>query len=172
MADPFVAEIRIFPFNFAPIGWAWCDGQLLPISQNTALFSLIGTIYGGDGKATFGLPNLQGRVPIHVGQSYTTQGAMIGEAAHTLSTAEMPAHLHPLVVNTTPASQQDGNLPAANKRVAASTAQNLYGPATSLIAMNTNDIGFTGGSQPHENMQPYTTVMFCIALVGIYPSRT
>jgi microcystin-dependent protein len=171
MAEPFLGEVKMMSFDFAPKGWAPCNGQTLPINQNQALFSLLGTSYGGNGQTTFGLPNLQGRVPIHVGQSYTTQGAMIGEAAHTLSTAEMPAHLHPLVVNTTPASQQDGNLPAANKRVAASTAQNLYGPATSLIAMNTNDIGFTGGTQPHPNTQPYLTIGFCIALVGIFPSR-
>jgi microcystin-dependent protein len=172
MAEPFLGEVRMMSFSFAPRGWAPCNGQVLPINQNQALFSLLGTSYGGDGRVNFGLPNLQGRVPIHVGGSFTTQGAMIGEPAHTVTTAEMPAHMHPLVANTTPASQTDGNLPAANKRVAASTAQNLYGPVTSPVAMNTNDIGFTGGSQPHENMQPYTAVMFCIALIGIYPSRT
>jgi microcystin-dependent protein len=171
MAEPFLGEVKMMSFNFAPRGWAPCDGQVLPINQNQALFSLLGTSYGGNGQTTFGLPNLQGRVPIHVGDSFTTQGQAIGEAAHTLSTAEMPAHVHSLIANSTPASQQDGNLPAPNKRVAASTAQNLYGSVTSLVAMNTNDIGFTGGSQPHENMQPYTTVMFCIALIGIYPSR-
>ena len=171
MAEPFLGEVRMMSFGFAPKGWAPCNGQVLPIYQNQALFALLGTQYGGNGQSTFGLPNLQGRVPIHIGGSYRTQGQMIGEAAHTLSAAEMPAHMHSLIANRTPAPQQDGNLPAGNKRVAASTAQNLYGPATSLAAMNTNDIGFDGGSQPHENMQPYTAVMFCIALVGIFPSR-
>ncbi|MDQ4098119.1 MAG: tail fiber protein [Actinomycetota bacterium] len=170
MAEPFLGEVKMMSFGFAPRGWAPCNGQLLPINQNQALFSLLGTAYGGDGRTTFGLPNLQGRVPIHVGAGYN-QGQAVGEPAHTLSAAEMPAHLHAVVANTSQASQQDGNLPAANKRVAASTAQNLYGPPTSLVTMNTNDIGFTGGSQPHENMQPYLTVMFCIALIGIFPSR-
>jgi microcystin-dependent protein len=169
MAEPFLGEVKMMSFNFAPKGWAPCNGQLMPINQNQALFSLLGTTYGGDGQTTFGLPDLQGRVPIHVGATYTTQGQKVGEPAHTVTAAEMPAHLHSLVANSTPAPEQDGNLPAANKRVAASTAQNLYGPATSLVAMNTNDIGFAGGSQPHENRQPYTTVMFCIAIIGIYP---
>lgn len=171
MAEPFLGEVKMMSFSYAPKGWAPCDGQTLPIAQNQALFSLLGTAYGGDGRVTFGLPNLQGRVPVHVGGSFNTQGERFGEPAHTLISAEMPAHVHPLIANTTPASQNDGNLPAANKRVAASTAQNLYGPVTSLVSMNTNDIGFTGGSQAHENMQPYTTVLFCIALIGIYPSR-
>jgi microcystin-dependent protein len=171
MAEPFLGEVKMMSFNFPPKGWAPCNGQLLPINQNQALFSLLGTMYGGDGRTTFGLPNLQGRVPIHVGGSYTTQGHVIGEPAHTVTAAEMPAHTHTVLANSAPAPQQDGNVPAANKRVAASTAQNLYGPPTSLVAMNTNDIGFAGGSQPHENMQPYTTVMFCIALIGIFPSR-
>src|SRR4051812_14685509 len=171
MSEPFLGEVKMMSFGFAPKGWAPCNGQLLPINQNQALFALLGTMYGGNGQTTFGLPNLQGRVPIHVGGNYTTQGEQIGQAAHTLTAAEMPAHLHSLIANSTPAPQQDGNLPANNKRVAASTAQNLYGPATSLVAMNTNDIGFAGGSQAHENMQPYTTVMFCIALNGIFPAR-
>jgi microcystin-dependent protein len=171
MSQQFLGEVRMMSFNFAPKGWAPCNGQLLPINQNQALFALLGTMYGGNGQTNFALPNLQGRVPIHVGGSYTTQGQMIGEPAHTVSVAEMPAHMHSLIANSTPAPQQDGNLPANNKRVAASTAQNLYGPATSLVAMNTNDIGFAGGAQPHENMQPYTSVTFCIALIGIFPSR-
>jgi microcystin-dependent protein len=170
MSEAFIGEVRLMSFNFPPKGWAPCDGQLLPISQNQALFSLLGTTYGGNGQTNFALPNLQGRVPIHFGGGYT-QGQQLGEAQHTLTSAEMPAHVHMLVADSTPAGQQDGNLPAANKRMAASTAQNLYGPPASLVAMNTNDIGFTGGSQPHDNMQPYLTVMFCIALVGSFPSR-
>ncbi len=170
MAEPFLGEVKMMSFDFPPRGWAPCNGQLLPINQNQALFSLLSNMYGGDGRTTFALPNLQGRVPIHVGSGYT-QGQQVGEVQHTLTAAEMPAHTHALVADTTPASQQDGNLPAANKRVAASTAQNLYGPPTSLTAMNTNDIGFTGGSHAHDNMQPYLTVMFCIALIGIFPSR-
>jgi microcystin-dependent protein len=170
MAEPFLGEVRMMSFGFAPKGWAPCNGQLLPINQNQALFALLGTMFGGNGQTTFALPNLQGRVPIHVGGGFI-QGQAVGEAQHTLTVGEIPAHLHMLVADTAPASQQDGNLPAANKRMAASTAQNLYGAPTSLTAMNTNDIGFTGGSQPHDNMQPYLTVMFCIALIGIFPSR-
>ena len=170
MSEPFLGEVKMMSFNFPPKGWAPCNGQLLPINQNQALFALLGTTYGGNGQTNFALPNLQGRVPLHVGGGIV-QGQMIGETAHTITVAEMPAHLHSLVADSTPAPQQDGNVPAANKRVAASVGQTLYGPATSLVAMNTNDIGFTGGSQPHENMQPYTTVMFCIAVIGIFPSR-
>jgi microcystin-dependent protein len=170
MPEPFLGEVRMMSFGFPPQGWAPCNGQTLPINQNQALFALLGTMYGGNGQTTFALPNLQGRVPIHVGGGYI-QGQAVGEVQHTLTSAEMPAHLHTLVANTEAASQQDGNLPGANKRLATSTAQSLYGPPTSLVAMNTNDIGFAGGGQPHENMQPYLTVMFCIALVGEFPSR-
>jgi microcystin-dependent protein len=170
MAEPFLGEVRMMSFNFPPKGWAPCNGQLLPINQNQALFALLGTMYGGNGQTNFALPNLQGRVPIHVGGGYT-QGQALGEAQHTLTVGEIPAHVHMLVADSTPASQQDGNLPANNKRMAASTAQNLYGPPTSLTAMNTNDIGFTGGTQAHDNTQPYLTIAFCIALQGIFPSR-
>ena len=169
MAEPFLGEVKMMSFNFAPEGWAPCNGQLLPINQNQALFSLLGTTYGGNGQTTFGLPNLQGRVPIHVGGG-NPQGQMIGEAAHTLTVAEMPA-------TCTRWSRTAPRHPAGRQCAGGEQARRrLHGaeplrPATSLVAMNTNDIGFTGGSQPHENMQPYTTVMFCIALIGIFPSR-
>jgi microcystin-dependent protein len=170
MAEPFLGEVRMMSFDFPPRGWAPCNGQMMPINQNQALFALLGTMYGGNGQTTFALPNLQGRVPIHVGGGYI-QGQAVGEPQHTLTVGEIPGHVHMVLADSAPASQQDGNLPANNKRMAASTAQNLYGPPTSLTAMNTNDIGFTGGTQAHDNLQPYLSIMFCIALVGIFPSR-
>lgn len=174
MADPFVAEIRIFPFNFAPRGWAFCNGQLLPISQNTALFSLLGTTYGGDGKATFALPNLQGSTPMHPeqgpGLSYHVLGEVGGSRTVTLLQSEMPAHTHAAMV-----SGEDGDLrvPTPDRLLARSTDGFAYAPANSgsEVPLAPQALAPTGGSSPHNNMQPYLTVNFCIALQGVFPPR-
>ena len=163
MAEPYLAEIRIFSFNFPPKGWALCNGQLLPINQNQALFSLLGTVYGGDGRVNFALPNLQGRMPVHVGNGILL-GQVGGETAHTLSISEMPAHTHAAVGSSTPANLgvPTGNLWA--------TGNAAYNP-TPNTAMNPACVLPVGGSQPHENMSPYLVVFFCIALQGIFPSQ-
>ena len=165
MAEPFLAEVRMMSFVFAPKGWALCDGQLLPINQNQALFSLLGTTFGGNGQTNCGLPVLRGRVPIHVGSSHTL-GERGGEQAHTLSIAETPTHTHFLNGSATPA---ETNSPAG-----AHLAQinNAYAPPTDLVALSPASIANTGGSQAHLNMQPYLTISFCIALQGIFPSPT
>ena len=167
--DPFVAEIRIFPFNFAPKGWAQCNGQLLPINQNQPLFALLGTTFGGNGTVNFALPDLRGRTPIHVGSGHTL-GERGGEQAHTLSIAELPTHTH--VLN---ASSTDGNAPvpfgpAGN--VLAREVNQIYNNAASLVALNPATVTNVGGSQAHLNMQPFLTLNFCIALTGIFPSPT
>ena len=162
MAEPFLSEIRIMSFNFAPKGWALCNGQLLPINQNQALFSLLGTTYGGDGRVNFALPDLRGRTPIHEGSGHTL-GERGGEQAHTLSIAELPTHTHLLNANT---GSGQNNPPNA---VLGKAAANMYGPATALAAMG-NSVINTGGSQAHLNMQPFLTLSFCIALQGIFPS--
>ena len=167
MAEPFLSEIRIMSFNFAPKGWALCDGQLLPINQNQALFSLLGTTFGGDGRVNFALPDNRGRVPIHVGNGHTL-GEKGGEQAHTLSISELPQHLHTL--NGT--GNDSVNTPAANSVLGKSAPQPAYGGATGLVAMNPASIANTGGSQAHLNMQPFLTLTFCIALQGIFPSQT
>ncbi|MFO1495717.1 MAG: tail fiber protein [Lysobacterales bacterium] len=171
--DPFVAEIRMFPFNFAPRGWAWCDGQLLPLSQNTALFSLLGTTYGGNGKSNFALPDLQGRAPMHPGQgpglSLHDLGEMGGTETVSLLESEIPSHSH--AVNTTNQIGED-RVPNNTEAMARSTGGLLYGAATSLVAMSPNALTPAGGDAPHNNMQPYLTVYFCIALQGVYPPRT
>lgn len=170
MSDPFLGEMRFMAFNFPPRGWATCSGQLLPINQNQALFSLLGTYYGGDGRVNFALPNVVGRVPIHVGNGFT-QGMTGGEQAHTLTGNEMPTHVHLATVdNTGPASTQ-GNVPAANKRLSGSSPLAMWGAGQSLQPMISSVVGDTGGSQPHDNMMPYTVVGMCIALVGIFPSQ-
>jgi microcystin-dependent protein len=166
MADPFVAEIRIFPFNFAPKGWAFCNGQLLPISQNTALFSLLGTTYGGNGQTNFALPNLRGQVPIHVGDGHTL-GERAGQSAHTLTINEMPQHLHLLNAANVPATT---NLASSNVVLAQSTASQLYNNPTNLTPMDPTGVTNVGGSQAHENRMPFLTLSFCIALQGIFPS--
>jgi microcystin-dependent protein len=173
MADPFVAEIRIFPFNFAPKGWAWCDGQLMPLSQNTALFSLLGTTYGGDGKSTFALPNLQGRAPMHPGQgpglSLHDLGEESGAETVTLLQTEMPAHPHAMRGDTVDTA--DTNVPSPNASFAQSTGGTLY-QASQNTQLAPEALTPAGGDQPHNNMQPYLTFYFNIALQGVFPPRS
>ena len=172
MADPFVAEIRIFPFNFAPRGWAWCDGQLLPLSQNTALFSLLGTTYGGNGMNNFALPDLQGRAPIHPGQgpglSLYDLGQTGGSDAISLLASEIPSHSHVAMASADAAVT---NAPAgAYLARPLGRGSNLYSPnAASTASMQPT--GVSGASAPHNNLQPYLTFYFCIALQGVYPPR-
>ena len=154
-------------FVFAPKGWALCNGQLLPINQNQALFSLLGTTYGGDGRVNFALPDLRGRTPIHSGSGHTL-GEKGGEQAHTLSIAELPQHIHVLNATSIPSTT---NIPASNLLLAQSTSSQLYGAPSNLTAMAPNAIGNVGGSQAHLNMQPFLTLSFCIALQGIFPSQ-
>jgi microcystin-dependent protein len=168
MAEPFLAELRMMSFVFPPKGWALANGQLLPINQNQALFSLLGTTFGGDGRVNFGLPNLQGRVPIHMGSGHTL-GEVAGVQAVTLSIAQIPTHVHvanatsnPAVANTAPGGSLLGQ----------SSGQFLYGAPSNLTAMAPQSIATTGGSQAHLNMQPFLTLSFCIALQGIFPSQT
>jgi microcystin-dependent protein len=173
MADPFVAEIRIFPFNFAPKGWAWCDGQLLPLSQNTALFSLLGTTYGGNGKSNFALPDLQGRAPMHPGQgpglSLHDLGETGGSETVTLLESEIPAHSH-----SWSASGSDGisQSPVDEKFAAGVGGISMY--AVPGSPTNLADVALTpaGGDQPHNNLMPYLTFYFCIALQGVFPPRS
>ena len=165
MAEPFLSEIRLMSFVFPPKAWALCNGQLLPINQNQALFSLLGTTYGGDGRVNFALPDLRGRVPIHVGASHTL-GERGGEQAHTLSVAELPTHVHQL--NGTSADA-DNPVPTGNLLA---QVVNVYTPAANLTTLAAGTIANTGGSQAHLNMQPFLTISFCIALQGIFPSPT
>ncbi len=168
--DPFVAEIRMVACNFAPRGWAQCNGQLLPISQNTALFSLLGTTYGGDGRSTFGLPDLQGRAPMHPGQgpglSLRDLGEQTGGSVVSLLLSEIPAHTHALAASASVANSRtpDGN---ALSRSRGGAAYNNAAPNAAMAGS-----GATGGAQPHNNMQPYLCVMFIIALQGVYPPRS
>jgi microcystin-dependent protein len=164
MAEPFLSEIRIFSFEFAPKGWALCNGQLLPINQNQALFSLLGTTFGGDGRVNFALPDLRGRTPIEVGSGHTL-GERGGEQAHTLSISELPTHTH--VLNGT---NTDGTAAIPSGNLLARSATQLYALPTNLAAMNAASVTNTGGSQAHLNMQPFLTLNFCIALQGIFPS--
>jgi len=173
MADPFVAEIRIFPFNFAPRGWAFCNGQILPLSQNTALFSLLGTTYGGDGKSNFALPDMQGNAAMHPGQgpglSLHDLGETGGSETVSLLESEIPSHKHAFVfadttaVSTNPANSNFAVSPNANASVYTASTSNLK-PGSTLSP--------AGGDQPHNNMQPYLTLNFCIALQGVFPPRT
>jgi microcystin-dependent protein len=174
MADPFVAEIRIFPFNFAPRGWAWCDGQLLPLSQNTALFSLLGTTYGGNGKSNFALPDLQGRAPMHPGQgpglSLHDLGETGGSETVTLLESEIPAHSHAKLTH----GQDPADLgsPSPNRALARTNRGFGYTVPGSFVSMSGNAIAPAGGDQPHNNMQPYLTFYFAIALQGVFPPRS
>jgi microcystin-dependent protein len=171
MADPFVAEIRIFPFNFAPKGWAWCDGQLLPLSQNTALFSLLGTTYGGNGKSNFALPDLQGRAPMHPGQgpglSLHDLGETGGSETVTLLESEIPSHSH-----TLRGDEDDAAFFSPQGNFVASLNQMYIAGTTTNTTLAPEALAPAGGDQPHNNMQPYLTFYFCIALQGVFPPRT
>jgi len=165
MAEPFLSEIRIFSFGFPPKGWATCDGQLLPINQNQALFSLLGTTYGGDGRVNFGLPNLQSRAPIHMGSGHTL-GERGGEQAHTLSISEIPTHTHSWKANTA-----NGNTATAQGGVLGAGSY-YHAPDNSLTSLRAGTLANVGGSQAHLNMQPFLVLNMCIALQGIFPSQT
>lgn len=171
MSEPFIAEIKIFSFSFAPKGWALCNGQLLPIAQNQALFSILGTTYGGNGQTNFALPNLQGRTPIHSNSAFP-QGLAAGEATHTLTIAEMPAHPHFLLAQAPPNGDQNTNNPSGAYLTNSSPAEVYTSNISALTSLRADAVSNYGGSQPHNNMQPYLTLNFCIALVGIFPSRT
>ena len=169
MSEPFLAEVRLMGFNFAPRGWAFCDGQILPINQNQSLYSLLGTTYGGDGRTSFALPDMRGRTPIHVGRSNGggehRLGQKSGEETHTLAANEMPSHDH-----VAQASNQTGNTPIPAANVLAS-ANNVYRAPSNLTQLRSGTVTNVGGGQAHENMQPYIAVNFCIALQGLFPSR-
>lgn len=170
MSEPFLAEVRIVGFNFAPRGWAFCDGQILPINQNQSLYSLLGTTYGGDGRTSFALPDLRGRTPIHVGRSngggHHTLGQKSGEETHTLAANEMPQHTH-----VAQASSADGTTPVPDGHVLAQTPSRIYNDPTNLNELRSGTVTNVGGGQAHNNMQPYLAVNFCIALQGLFPSR-
>lgn len=167
MTEPFMGEIKIVSFTFAPKGWALCNGQLLPINQNQALFSLLGTTYGGNGQTTFALPNLQARVPIGAGSTHSL-GEQGGQDNHTLTSSELPPHTHQLLASTN-AAVSDG--PSTDQVLATSVGSPAYAPAQNLVSMDPGALSSAGGNQPHENHQPYLTLNFCIALQGIYPSQ-
>lgn len=179
MSNPFLAEVRPLPFNFAPTGWATCDGQILPITQNTALFSLLGTTYGGNGIQNFALPDLRSRTPIHAGQlqggNLYSLGEFGGVENVTLTLNEIPSHSHSLTGSSAAANDKR---PLTGSAYATSTGpgpvspdQNYYGTASSLVALNPATLAATGSSQPHSNLQPYLTISWCIALQGVYPAR-
>jgi microcystin-dependent protein len=173
MADPFVAEIRIFGFNFAPTGWAQCNGQLMPISQNTALFSLVGTFYGGDGRSTFGLPNMQGSIALHQGNGAGLTPRVIGEAGGTenvtLLSNEIPAHTHAVNCVSVAGNKQQ---PSGNLWAKELTGKKDYNAAPDGTPMNAAALAPAGGGSPHDNLQPYLVLNYCIALQGIFPPRS
>ncbi len=164
MSTPYISEIRIFSFGFAPKGWALCNGQLLPINQNQALFSLLGTTFGGDGRQTFGLPNLQGRVPFHIGSDHVL-GEVGGEIVHALNASQMPAHTH---VPAASSANANASNPVGNFWANAGRTNFNSSPNTTMAPQAVSSVG---GGQPHENMSPYLVLNFCIALQGIFPSR-
>jgi len=166
MAEPFLSEIRIMSFVFAPKGWALCNGQLLPINQNQALFSLLGTTFGGDGRVNFALPDLRARTPVHVGSGHTL-GEKGGEQAHTLSIAEIPTHVH-----TLRGSGNNGSVQEATNNVLGVVPGRIYSDPSNVVALSPGSVTSVGGSQAHLNMQPYLTLSFCVALQGIFPSPT
>lgn len=168
MSEPFLAEVRMVGFTFAPRGWAFCDGQILPINQNQSLYSLLGTIYGGDGRTTFALPDLRGRTPIHSSDSHPL-GQRGGVETHTLSKTEIPAHSHVFRVSTAPATER-----TPGGQVLAETLPNFpiyYKPNSSTTTLGSGTVANAGGGQTHENMQPYSTLNYCIAMQGLFPSR-
>lgn len=166
MAEPFLSEIRLMSFNFPPKGWALCNGQFLPINQNQALFALLGTAYGGNGQTTFALPDLRGRVPIHMGEGFIT-GQAGGQDFHTVTANELPAHTHPVRVS---ASATGGTASPAGAYLGGANNAYRSGPATTTL--HPASVTPVGSGQPHENRQPFLTVSFCIALQGIFPSHT
>jgi microcystin-dependent protein len=177
--EPFLGQITLFPFNFAPKGWAFCQGQLLPISQNTALFSLLGTYYGGNGTTTFGLPDLRGRVPVGQGQgpglSNYAIGSMQGVETVTLLAPQSPPHSHPFPAFAVPATTNapSGALPAQGHSTGrGAPAVNTYAPPQTAVPLASGQVGPAGNGQPHNNLQPYLTLNWCIAMQGIYPPRS
>lgn len=173
MSQPFIGEIRMFGANFPPAGWAFCDGQLIPIAENDALFTLIGTTYGGDGQETFALPNLQSRVPMHAGTGPDGVTYQLGEAAGvesvTLTINQIPIHNHAFIASNTVATSQ---LPGGNVAAQGAGGAQIYTSASSPLPISPQTLGPTGGSQPHENLQPYLCISFIISLFGIFPSQT
>lgn len=179
MGTPYIGEIKLISWNFAPKGWAFCNGQILAINQNAALFSLFGTMYGGNGTTTFALPNLQGRVPIHASSNFV-QGQAAGEPAHTLTVAELPGHIHTVGVDSSTAAASNSNTATNNSVLGQSVgtppsgtsfAVSMYGTGSPATTLAPQSIGTAGNSQPHENMQPYLTLNFIVALQGVFPSR-
>ncbi len=170
MSEPYVGEIRMVGFNFAPVGWATCDGQLIPIAENDTLFTLIGTTYGGDGQSTFALPDLRGRLPVHAGQGPGLSNRIIGEISGTetvtLTIQQIPSHSHAAM-----AQSGSGNQSSPSNGIWASSGQGQYGTGTGDTPMKNTLIAGSGGSQPHDNMMPYTTINFIISLFGIFPTQ-
>ena len=171
MSEPFVGEVRLFAGNFAPSGWAFCDGQLVSIAENDVLFNLIGTTYGGDGQTTFGLPDLRGRVPVHQGSNGQSGAYVIGQQGGvetvTLSAVQMPQHTHAMLASTTPASTAH----AAADVLGSSATMNLYGTGAPNMAMDPNALSSLGGGQPHDNMPPYLALNYILSLFGVYPTQ-